>query len=144
MDVLTDLLTRSRARGAAFARTRARGEWGIAFPAVPGPTLHTVLEGEVAFWTRDPTDSLALRARDDRPHRPRAPTRAAGPADAARPAARRRTRPDPARALHRQPGHGAGMVPRLRRPPPQPRAARPPRESRTPLDGRGTGSTRVT
>jgi AraC-like DNA-binding protein len=62
MDVLTDLLTRSRARGAAFARTRARGEWGIAFPPVPGPTLHTVLSGEVAFWANDPTDSLALRS----------------------------------------------------------------------------------
>jgi AraC-like DNA-binding protein len=60
MDVLTDLLTRSRARGAAFARTRARGEWGIAFPAVPGPTLHTVLEGQVVFWTGNPRDALAL------------------------------------------------------------------------------------
>jgi AraC-like DNA-binding protein len=64
MDVLTDLLTRSRARGAAFARTRARGEWGIAFPAVPGPTLHTVLEGQVALWTGDPDDALALRPGD--------------------------------------------------------------------------------
>jgi AraC-like DNA-binding protein len=64
MDVLTDLLTRSRARGAAFARTRARGEWGIAFPAVPGPTLHTVLEGQVAFWTGNPRDALALRPGD--------------------------------------------------------------------------------
>jgi AraC-like DNA-binding protein len=64
MDVLTDLLTRSRARGAAFARTRARGEWGMAFPAVPGPTLHTVLEGQVALWTGNPGDALALRPGD--------------------------------------------------------------------------------
>jgi AraC-like DNA-binding protein len=64
MDVLTDLLTRSRARGAAFARARARGDWGIAFPAVPGPTLHTVLEGQVALWTGDPGDALALRPGD--------------------------------------------------------------------------------
>lgn len=64
MDVLTDLLTRSRARGAAFARTRARGEWGIAFPPVPGPTLHTVLEGQVVFWTDDVGDALPLRPGD--------------------------------------------------------------------------------
>lgn len=64
MDVLTDLLTRSRARGAAFARASARGEWGIAFPSVPGPTLHTVLEGQVAFWTDDPGDGLLLRSGD--------------------------------------------------------------------------------
>src|ERR671937_288325 len=61
MDVLTDLLTRSRARGAAFARTRARGDWGIAFPNVPGPTLHTLLEGQAALWTGDPRDALTLR-----------------------------------------------------------------------------------
>lgn len=64
MDVLTDLLMRSRARGAAFARTRAHGKWGIAFPAVPGPSLHTVLEGQVALWTGDPGDALALRPGD--------------------------------------------------------------------------------
>jgi AraC-like DNA-binding protein len=61
MDVLTDVLTRSRARGAAFARTRARGDWGIAFPNVPGPTLHTLLEGQAALWTGDPRDALTLR-----------------------------------------------------------------------------------
>jgi AraC-like DNA-binding protein len=64
MDVLTDLLTRSRARGAAFARARARGDWGISFPAVPGPTVHTVLEGQVALWTGNPGDALALRPGD--------------------------------------------------------------------------------
>jgi AraC-like DNA-binding protein len=64
MDVLTDVLTRSRARGAAFARSRARGEWGIAFPAVAGPTLHTVLDGEVAFWADAPGDALTLRPGD--------------------------------------------------------------------------------
>lgn len=64
MDVLTDLLTRSRARGAAFARARARGDWGLALPAVPGPTLHTVLEGEVTFWTGDPVDAVTIRPGD--------------------------------------------------------------------------------
>src|SRR2546423_1378214 len=64
MDVLTDLLTRSRARGAAFARARARGDWGIALPAVEGPTLHTVLEGQVVFWTGDPGDAVVLRPGD--------------------------------------------------------------------------------
>lgn len=64
MDVLTDLLTRSRARGAAFARARARGDWGIALPAVPGPTLHTVLRGEVTFWAGDPADAITIRPGD--------------------------------------------------------------------------------
>jgi hypothetical protein len=64
MDVLTDLLTRSRARGAAFARVRARGKWGIALPAVPGPTVHTVLDGQVTFWTTDPSDTVALAPGD--------------------------------------------------------------------------------
>jgi AraC-like DNA-binding protein len=64
MDVLTDLLTRSRARGAAFARTSARGNWGIAFPAVAGPTVHTVLDGGLALWTTDPGEALALRPGD--------------------------------------------------------------------------------
>jgi AraC-like DNA-binding protein len=64
MDVLTDLLTRSRARGAAFARARASGDWGIALPAVEGPTLHTVLEGQVVLWIDDPGDAVVLRPGD--------------------------------------------------------------------------------
>ena len=35
VDVLTDRLQRSRARGAAFSHTTARGSWGVRFPAGP-------------------------------------------------------------------------------------------------------------
>jgi AraC-like DNA-binding protein len=31
---------------------------------VPGPTLHTVLEGQVTFWTGDPGDTVAMRPGD--------------------------------------------------------------------------------
>ena len=64
MDVLTDLLTRSRARGAAFARTHAHGDWGIAFAPVAGPTLHTVIEGQAAWWATNPDEALTLRPGD--------------------------------------------------------------------------------
>jgi AraC-like DNA-binding protein len=64
MDVLTDVLTRSRARGAAFARTHARGNWGVAFAPVPGPTLHTVIEGQAVWWSEGPGDALTLRPGD--------------------------------------------------------------------------------
>ena len=47
MDVLTDLLQRSRARGAAFAHSEARGEWGVTMPAGPGLAVHVVVEGDV-------------------------------------------------------------------------------------------------
>lgn len=55
MDVLTDLLQRSRARGAAFSHSTARGEWGVAFP-VGGSRLaiHGILSGEAFAWTDDP------------------------------------------------------------------------------------------
>jgi AraC-like DNA-binding protein len=54
MDVLTDLLARSRARGAAFAHSTIHGEWGIAFPTGPGLAVHAVVDGEVHLWTGDP------------------------------------------------------------------------------------------
>jgi AraC-like DNA-binding protein len=57
VDVLTDLLERSRARGAAFARTAARGGWGLAFPTSPGLAVHVVVDGELSLWTGDAPDA---------------------------------------------------------------------------------------
>lgn len=50
VDVLTDLLQRSRARGAAFSRTTAYGDWGIRFPGEAALAVHAVVEGEVHLW----------------------------------------------------------------------------------------------
>jgi AraC-like DNA-binding protein len=62
VDVLTDLLERSRARGAAFARTSARGAWGLAFPTSPGLAVHVVVDGELSLWTADaPETEVRLR-----------------------------------------------------------------------------------
>ena len=54
MDVLTDLLQRSRAHGAAFCRTTAYGEWGLRFPGRAVLSVHAVLEGEAHVWAQDP------------------------------------------------------------------------------------------
>lgn len=55
MDVLTDLLQRSRARGAAFSHTTARGEWGVQFPSRGSRlAIHGILGGEAYAWTDDP------------------------------------------------------------------------------------------
>jgi AraC-like DNA-binding protein len=64
MDVLTDLLQRSRARGAAFSRTTAHGEWGLRFPAGAALAVHAIVEGEVHLWTTDPHDAVRLLAGD--------------------------------------------------------------------------------
>jgi AraC-like DNA-binding protein len=53
MDVLTDLLQRSRARGAAFSHSTARGEWGVQFPAGAKLAIHGILGGEAYAWTDD-------------------------------------------------------------------------------------------
>jgi len=51
MDVLADLLSRSRARGAAFAHTSVSGDaWGLGFDPVAGLAIHVVVGGEV--WLR--------------------------------------------------------------------------------------------
>jgi AraC-like DNA-binding protein len=60
MDVLTDLLERSRARGAAFSRTSAYGEWGMRFPGGAALAVHAVIDGEVHLWVREPADALRL------------------------------------------------------------------------------------
>ncbi|WP_410674090.1 AraC family transcriptional regulator [Amycolatopsis sp. cmx-4-68] len=54
MDVLTDLLQRSRARGAAFSHSTARGTWGVEFPTGAKLAIHGILGGEAFAWTDDP------------------------------------------------------------------------------------------
>jgi AraC-like DNA-binding protein len=53
VDVLTDLLQRSRAHGAAFSHSTARGEWGVGFPAGAKLAIHGILGGEAFAWTDD-------------------------------------------------------------------------------------------
>jgi AraC-like DNA-binding protein len=60
VDVLTDLLQRSRARGAAFSRTTVYGRWGLRFPAGAGLAVHAIVDGEVWLWVNDPEHSLRL------------------------------------------------------------------------------------
>lgn len=60
MDVLTDLLRRSRARGAAFSHSTARGEWGVRFPAGAKLAIHGILDGEAFAWTNDADRSRHL------------------------------------------------------------------------------------
>jgi AraC-like DNA-binding protein len=60
MDVLTDLLQRSRARGAAFSHSTVHGDWGLRFQPVPGVAVHAVVEGEMHLWADDPRAALAL------------------------------------------------------------------------------------
>jgi AraC-like DNA-binding protein len=54
VDVLTDLLQRSRARGAAFSRSTAYGAWGLAFPVNGALAIHAVVDGELYAWTDAP------------------------------------------------------------------------------------------
>lgn len=70
MDVLTDLLQRSRARGAAFSRSTLHGDWGLRFPVDGTLAIHAIVDGEMFAWTDDPNhptrvtggDVLLLRA----------------------------------------------------------------------------------
>ena len=43
VDVLTDMLARSSARGAAFAHSTVRGDRGVRFPAGPGLAVHAIV-----------------------------------------------------------------------------------------------------
>lgn len=76
MDVLTDLLQRSRAHGAAFSHSSVRGGWAIAYPPIAGLAVHGVLGGEAWLWDEDgahapvhlvPGDLVLVRGRV--PHR---------------------------------------------------------------------------
>lgn len=70
MDVLTDLLQRSRARGAAFSRSTLHGRWAVQFPVDGALAIHAIVDGEMYAWTDDPArpvrvtggDVLLLRA----------------------------------------------------------------------------------
>jgi AraC-like DNA-binding protein len=64
MDVLTDLLQRSRARGAAFSRTSAHGTWGLTFRSDAALSIHALVEGEAHLWTDDPDSSVRLMPGD--------------------------------------------------------------------------------
>lgn len=61
MDVLTDMLQRSRAHGAAFCRTTAYGDWGLRMPARAALSVHAVLEGEAHLWADDPAAGARMR-----------------------------------------------------------------------------------
>jgi AraC-like DNA-binding protein len=60
MDVLTDLLQRSRARGAAFSQTTFHGPWGVRFPGDATLALHAILDGEMYGWTAEPAHAQRL------------------------------------------------------------------------------------
>jgi AraC-like DNA-binding protein len=64
MDVLTDLLQRSRARGAIFAHTTVHGEWGVRFPAGPRISVHAIVAGEPQLWAHVPADATRLAPGD--------------------------------------------------------------------------------
>ncbi len=65
MDVLTDLLERSRARGAAFGHwTFHGGAWGLAFPAGSGLAVHTVVAGDAWLTAAGPADPVRLHPGD--------------------------------------------------------------------------------
>jgi AraC-like DNA-binding protein len=57
VDVLTDMLQRSRAHGAAFSHSTARGEWGVRFPRGATLAIHGILGGEAFAWTDRPEDA---------------------------------------------------------------------------------------
>src|SRR3954447_13599693 len=64
VDVLTDMLGRSGARGAAFARSTVRGDGGVRFPAGPALAVHAIVDGEVHAWAHDPDASIRLAPGD--------------------------------------------------------------------------------
>jgi AraC-like DNA-binding protein len=57
VDVLTDLLRRSRAHGATFSHSTAYGAWGVGFPRAGKLAIHGILGGEAFAWATDPGQS---------------------------------------------------------------------------------------
>src|ERR1700754_3692378 len=53
VDVLTDMLERSRAHGAAFSHSVVHGPFGLDFPGVPGLAVHAIVDGELHLATDD-------------------------------------------------------------------------------------------
>jgi AraC-like DNA-binding protein len=64
VDVLTDMLQRSRARGAAFSHSTARGEWGVRFPPAAQLAIHGILAGEAFAWTDRPGEARRVLSGD--------------------------------------------------------------------------------
>jgi AraC-like DNA-binding protein len=64
VDVLTDRLQRSRARGAAFSHTTVHGSWGVRFPAGPSVSVHTIVAGEAHLWADAPEQAIRLVSGD--------------------------------------------------------------------------------
>src|ERR1700749_1219848 len=64
MDVLTDLLQRSRARGAAFSQSTFHGEWGVRFPGTATLAIHAILDGEMYGWVGDAARAQRLSGGD--------------------------------------------------------------------------------
>ena len=64
VDVLTDLLQRSRARGAAFSHSTVRGDWGITYPPTVGIAVHGIVDGETYLWASDPAQARHALAGD--------------------------------------------------------------------------------
>jgi AraC-like DNA-binding protein len=64
MDVLTDMLQRSHARGATFSHSTARGEWGVEFPRGAKLAIHGILGGEAFAWADRPDDAHRVLAGD--------------------------------------------------------------------------------
>ena len=64
VDVLTDLLQRSRARGAVFSRTTVYGDWGVRFPAGPLISVHAIVAGEAHLWADAPERASRLAPGD--------------------------------------------------------------------------------
>jgi AraC-like DNA-binding protein len=64
VDVLTDMLRRSRAHGAAFSHSTARGEWGVRFPPGAQLAIHGILGGEAFAWTDRPKEARRVVSGD--------------------------------------------------------------------------------
>jgi AraC-like DNA-binding protein len=64
VDVLTDVLQRSRARGALFSHTTAHGAWGVRFQASARLSVHAVVAGEAHLWVDELQHALRLTAGD--------------------------------------------------------------------------------
>jgi len=64
MDVLTDMLRRSRAHGAAFSHSTARGEWGVRFPPGAQLAIHGILGGEAFAWAGRPDEARRVLSGD--------------------------------------------------------------------------------
>jgi AraC-like DNA-binding protein len=64
VDVLSDLLQRSRARGAAFSRSVLRGQWALEFPVTGTLAVHAIVSGDLWAWGADPAAAQPLAAGD--------------------------------------------------------------------------------